>query len=290
MAIDFRVRPPFKGFLTAFGRRKDPTVSEETLIEAFVTKLTNAGIDRAVAMGRFVPGGSSRHETRVPNEDVAALTHAYPGLFEGFGSVDVRDPAAAIDEIDKIHGLGLKGIAFDNPWSDPPLYDDDPSLYPLYRRSQELGLIVSLTSSGFVGPDIEYTNPVHIQRVADAFPELTIVVPHGSWPWTNHIAAVLIKNKIAGPGNLYILPDVYLNPPGVPGRRDYIDLIDLTFIGQELHDRVLFASSQPAQDPAEALRDFNSIEFQKPHVRDAVLFKNAERLLGPRAPRAALAA
>jgi predicted TIM-barrel fold metal-dependent hydrolase len=248
-------------------------------MDEFRQKLARGGIDRAVAMGRFVPGTSGRPETIVTNDDVASLVREYSPIFEGFGSVDVRNPAAALAEIDRIKELGLRGVAFDNPWSDPPLFDDDVSLFPLYQRSQELGLIVSLTSSGFVGPDVSYSNPVHIQRVANAFPKLTIVVPHASWPWTNQIAAVLIQNKVMGPGNIYVLPDVYLNPPGVPGRQDYIDILDWSFIGQELRDRVLFASSVPAQDPAEAARDFRAITFAKPGTHDLVLYQNAERLL-----------
>jgi predicted TIM-barrel fold metal-dependent hydrolase len=280
MAIDFRVRPPFKGFRTAFGRKADPSLSDEVLIERFLARLDEGGITRAVAVGRTVAGDAKRPDTIIPNEDVADLVRAYPHRFDGFGSVDVRNIPRALDEIDKIAGLGLKGVAFDSPWSNPPQYDDDETLFPLYERSKQRGLIAAITSSGFIGPDISYSNPVHIHRVANAFPELTIVVPHGSWPWTTQIAAVLVQSKLLGASNIYILPDVYLNPPGVPGRKDYIDIANWTFVGQKLFDRVLFASSFPAQDPADAARDFGRIDEIPTDIRNAILSGNAERLLG----------
>ncbi|MDR3706726.1 MAG: amidohydrolase family protein [Capsulimonadaceae bacterium] len=281
MAIDFRVRPPFKGFRTAFGRRGGSTESDEVLIEGFIKRLDEAGITKGVVTGRNIAGKSGGPDIVVPNEDVAELVRKYPTRFEGFGAVDVRNVPKALDELDKIAGLGLKGVAFDNPWSNPALYDDDKSLFPIYEKSSQLKLIVGLTASAFIGPDISYSNPAHVQRVASAFPELTIVVPHGSWPWTTQIAAVLIESKLRGASNIYILPDVYLNPPGVPGRQDYIDLINWTFLGkQQLFDRVLFASSFPAQDPLDAVRDFKQIDGIAPEIRDAILFKNAERILG----------
>jgi len=280
MAIDFRIRPPFKGFRNSFHRRSDPTVSDDVLIERFLARLDEGGITKGVVTGRHIAGRDGGPDVAIPNEDVAELVGRYPDRFEGFGSVDVRYVPEALDEIDKIAGLGLKGVAFDSPWSSPPLYDDDQSLFPLYEKSSKLKLIAGLTSSGFIGPDISYSNPVHIHRVANAFPELTIVVPHGSWPWTTQIAAVLVRSKLLGAGNIYILPDVYVNPPGTPGRQDYIDIINWTFAGQKLFDRVLFASSFPAQDPLDAVTNFKQIDSIAPELRDAVLYKNAERILG----------
>jgi len=58
-----------------------------------------------------------------------------------------------------------------------------------------------------------------------------------------------------------------------------LSLASPSFIVQELRDRVLFASSVPAQDPAEAARDFAAITFAKPGTHEAVLYQNAERLL-----------
>ena len=61
----------------------------------------------------------------IPNDHVAELVATYPGRFVGFGGINGTNTQAALDEIDRCSGLGLVGVAFDNPLSDPPLYDDD---------------------------------------------------------------------------------------------------------------------------------------------------------------------
>ena len=152
-------------------------------------EMDEAGIDVGVIMGRQAAAAFGS----MPNEEVAELVRDYPGRFVGFGGVSGSDVPGALEEIDRIVDFGFKGVAMDNGWSDPPLYDDDTALFPIYEKCERLGLILSLTSGIFIGPDLSYSNPAHIQIVAKAFPKLKINVPHGGWPWTTEMCAVAFQ-------------------------------------------------------------------------------------------------
>lgn len=67
--------------------------------------------------------------------------------------------------------MGLKGINLE-PGSYPEaMYADDRRLYPIYAYCEDKGIPVSVMAGGSsAGPDLSYTNPIHIDRVAGDFP------------------------------------------------------------------------------------------------------------------------
>lgn len=284
MIIDFRVRPPFKSFakLRIFGGRPenpDPVSSsplfqniepyrsyDDKSMDAFMEELDEAGIDVGVVMGRHAP----EPHGMVPNDEIAELVEMFPGRFIGFGGIDGSDVQRALAEIERCAKLGFKGVAFDNGWNDPALRDDDERLFPLYQRCAELGLVASITSSVFVGPDVSYSMPMHIQRVSLKFPTLTIVVPHAGFPW----AAVMCGIAFQRP-NVYLIPDIYLNVPDLPGADDYFRAAN-----GFLSYRFLYASSYPVRPMGQSLRSFKSLPFSNDDALQRCLGGNAARLLG----------
>ena len=292
MIVDFRVRPPFKAFLENslfFPRNPAPdpvTMSGLHLgiepyesfsrksMSAFMDEMDEAGVDLGVVMGRQAPPSIGS----VPNEDVAEMVAAYPGRFLGFGSVCPQDINAAIAEVDRIVGLGLRGVAMDNGYWD--LYDDDESLFPLYEKIQSAGLILSLTSSIYIGKDMTYCMPVHIQRVAKRFPGLKITVPHGGWPWTTEMCAVAFQNS-----NIYLVPDFYMHLPDMPGAEQY-----LRSANSFLSHRLLYASSYPIRPLGQSIRQFRELDFASEEIRRRCLGENAARLLGLATPASSTAA
>ena len=281
MVIDFRVPPPYKGFktipfvppsstpdpVTMFGLHvdMDPIPSwEQKSMRLFMVEMDAAGIDMAVTMARFAPGWGN-----VPAEDVAELVKEYPGRFFGFGAVDGKDPLSAIREVENIAKLGLQGVAMDNPRSTPPLYDDDERLLPIYRRCEELGLLLSLTSSIFIGPDVSYSMPVHVQRIARQFPKLTIIVPHGAWPWTVQMCAVAFQCT-----NVYLAPDFYMYLPNMPGADEYVKSTNYF-----LSHRLVYSSSYPVRPLKQSLEQFRKLHFASKQILQRCLHANAARLL-----------
>lgn len=281
--IDFRARPPFRGFRSAFHRDIDPAKSDDELMEAFIHDMDAAGIGLAVAMGRTVRNPNARATAivggNVSNDDVLALMESYPGRFTGFGSVNVGNPPQAVKEVDECAKRGFAGIAFYNPPQTPPLYDDDESLFPIYERCAKHRLIISITSSIMVGPDISYSMPIHIQRVALAFPELRIVVPHGAWPWTTQMIGVVLQGLLFGMSQVYLIPDFYLSQRGIPGRQDYVDMADDAG-GFGLNRRIIYASSYPALPLKKSVDVIRETSFQNPDTYRLLLRDNAAALLG----------
>ncbi len=125
--IDFRVRPPYKTYLSTFFEGKDggvggqaglkdcrekflgvseggsiETKSDEDLQE----ELQRAGVDLIVVPGR---GGYN-----VPNEEVLEYADKYPGKVIAFPFIDPIDGQKALDDIDKyvINGKG-QGVALE---------------------------------------------------------------------------------------------------------------------------------------------------------------------------------
>ena len=270
--IDFRVRPPYKSLRPAFFPHTDRSISDEVLMEGFLRSMDDAGIDLGVVMGRSAASGGM--EAAIPNDEIAELAHRYPKRFVGFGAVDVRTPPAAIAEIKRCKQLGLRGMAFDNPLSAPPLYDDDEALLPIYEVCAELGLIISLTSSIMVGPDLSYSDPVHIQRAAQRFPTTPFVIPHACWPWVTQAIALALSCNMFKRGEIYLIPDFYLGQAHAPGRQDYIDAANFG-----VSNRILHASSHPALPLKDAADAVSALPFKDDEVRRNIMHDNAARLL-----------
>jgi len=282
--IDFRVRPPYKSFkkLHLFARRNpnpDPgTVDglelnlppyrsfDDLSMEAFVEEMDEAGVDIGVVCGRVAPPPYMG----VENDDIADLLQQYPNRFVGFGAVDVGDVPAGVATIKRLAADGFKGIAFDNPWHIPPLYDDDERLFPLYEECAARGLIAMFTSSIYVGPDLSYCDPIHIQRVAQSHPGLTIVNCHGSWPWTTNACGVAHMCT-----NVYLMPDFYLYVPNTPGADDYVNAANYF-----MSYRLLHASSYPVRPLKESVDNFSKLGFASDAIMRRGLGGNAARILG----------
>jgi uncharacterized protein len=276
MIIDFRVRPP---------RVND---HDDKALGEFAEDISKAGVVKAVVMGRFVPGKShSTLPNYLSNSDVLAICKRHPDLFVGFGSVDIRKPANAASEVSRLADLGLRGIAFDNPESEPATFDDDERLFPIYAAAEKHHMILALTSSVNIGKSVNFSEPSHVQKVANAFPTVPVVVPHACWPWTRQAVALLMRSVIFKESRLYLIPDVYVHTPA-PGRMDYIDAMRWSEINQwsrvgtgDLADRFLFASTFPFQRTASALEAFHSFGLSA-GIQRRVLYDNAAALLGLR--------
>ena len=144
--------------------------------------------ERAVIMGRKADEYGS-----VDNDEIDELARAYPGRFIPFAGVNPNLPGQ-VEEIERVAAMGFRGVGIDAGWLRRPLYHDDPVFDPIYAKCQELGMIVSLTSSFMLGPDLSYSEPCAIQRVAMKYPNMKIVVPHGCWPHV-HAAQDLSRSR-----------------------------------------------------------------------------------------------
>lgn len=276
MIVDCRVRPPFGGYLnTNMYNDRERTIGmvqaqgftpSESLISAswdfFLQELNQSRVDICVVPGRYTTPGYGQ----IPNEDFAELVRRQSSQFVCFAAVDTASPQAADQLEEAVRDLGLAGLTLDPGFYDPPRYVDDPLFEPLYRRCAQLGVPVMITYSGHAGPDIGYADPVRMDRVAAAFPDLSIVVVHAGWPWVPQILGVAFRRP-----NIYLSPDMYL--VNMPGASDYVEAAN-----GFLRDRVFFGSSYPFLPLDDAVTVYTSLPF-KPDVLTAVMGGNAARLL-----------
>ncbi len=274
--IDFRLRPPLKGFLdmvmySAAERRDritrqhgmEPAESaQKKSMDLLLSDMNEAGVTTGVVMGRY-----SGLYGSVSNQDVADIVKAYPGRFVGIGSIDPSNRRAAIRQIDEALSLGLKGINLEPGAYSQPLYADDRRLYPIYAYCEDRQVPVTVMAGGSAGPDLSYTNPVHIDRVAADFPDLRIAISHGAWPWVQEILHVAFRRP-----NVYISPDQYLC--NMPGMNDY-----LTAANGYLADRFLYASSYPFISVKGYAEWFRKLSI-RPELLDQIMYGNAARFLG----------
>jgi predicted TIM-barrel fold metal-dependent hydrolase len=282
MIIDFRVQPPYKSYLGIYffrprpavedpvrgntfatGRRPSPSYEQQS-IELFVAEMDQAEIELAVIMGQR----AAARWGSVDNRDIIELTRRYPGRFVGFAGIDPLEPGA-IDDLKRSIDGGCRGVALLPGWSDPPIRDDDERVYPVYEAAREMGALVMITSSHFIGPDMSYAMPVHIQHVALDFPDLTIIVGHGCWPWTVQACALAMRCP-----NVYLMPEFYMYLPNMPGADDYVRAAN-----SYLSYRMLYSSCYPSRGLEQSIEDFKALPINAA-AQANLLGKNAARLLG----------
>jgi predicted TIM-barrel fold metal-dependent hydrolase len=150
----------------------------------------------------------------VPNEYCAAYQRDFPDRIVGFASVDPNRPDAADGLKHAIMELGLKGLKLG------PIYQhfhplDEKRAYPVYEMALKLGIPVMWhMGTSFVekGP-LEYTRPIHIDRVALDFPDLRQVIAHLGHPWEADTIVLIRKqpNVYADISALYYRPWQFYN-------------------------------------------------------------------------------
>ncbi len=279
MIIDARVRPPFKSLKDVLAPvpgarppvKRSPLVSGyerpqsmvQKSVDLFLQEMDEAGVDKGILVGR-----QAGHRV-VSNDDIAELRDQYPGRFPlSIAGINGSEVPAALRETERtITKMGFNGIAVDPGWCVPAMYVDDPRIYPIYAKCQELGGVLYLTCSLMQGPDISYAEPWRIQRVANDFPTLQIVVVHGAFPYTSEMIGVMIAN--APLGNIWVLPDFFQSIPGFPGAQDWVEAAN-----HYLDDRILYASSYPVRPLKQSLMEFRRFMY-KQDVLENLLGRNA---------------
>ena len=283
MLFDFRIRPPFKSFLTTGGMfgghdgshdpayidpyetGKDPIPSaDKGDMDLFFQEMEANGIDKAGIIGRNCgPNGF------VDNADIREFIQKDPNRFFGFAGIDPNAPDA-VDEVTRcIRDWGFRGISLEVGWCDPSLKPDDPIIDPVYEKANELGGITLISLSFCYGPDLSYSDPITIQHVANKYPNMKICISHGGWPQVQSMLAVAMRCP-----NVYLMPDCYLYIPGWPYARDYVKAAN-----SYLKYRTLYASAYPLRGFEQCYKGWCAQPFE-PDALKANLYDNAARLLG----------
>jgi predicted TIM-barrel fold metal-dependent hydrolase len=214
---------------------------------------------RSCGIGHFVVFSAAAVPAQVPaiNDYIASTCREHPE-FTGFGTLhkDMENPQ---DEIERLMGLGLRGLKF-HP--DMQRFDiDDEKMMDIYAAVE--GRLPIIFHTG----DYRYSfsHPSRLARVLDNFPGLCAIATHfGGWSMVD------------------IAYDYFHN------RRCYFDVSSsLPFIGlrraaELIHsygpERFLFGSDYPMWDPAACLKEFMELDLTDDE-KELILWKNARNIL-----------
>jgi predicted TIM-barrel fold metal-dependent hydrolase len=274
--IDFRVRPPVGGFLRMAVYTEAPRRDRITRIHGFEPAPSAVSQSMPALLGEMDRGGVTmgviigRNSGRlgaIDNGEILDIVRAYPKRFVGVASIDPSERRAAIEQIAAAMAAGFRAVNIEPGSYAIPMLVDDRRLYPIYAHCEDHSVPVVIMAGGSAGPDLGYTAPEHLDRVAADFPDLKIVVSHGGWPWVHQVLHIAFRRP-----NIYLSPDQYL--ANMPGMDDYVKAAD-----GFLADRFLYASSYPFTPVKDYADWFRKLPI-RPKSMEKILYRNAAALLG----------
>lgn len=283
MIIDFRMRPPFKSFtkmgglfgpegsVHCFPLNGDdawPVPSADNLdMKQFFGEMDEAGITKGCLLGRR----SSTVWSGVESADIYELCQEHPDKFFGFGAIDVSDDIMdSLQYVDEAKNkYKFYGMVCEPGNSSTPCYADDRRLYPFYARCVELGLIVVISMSQFLGPNISYADPARVQTVCRDFPKGRFVIAHAGYPHVMGAIGACLAEK-----NLWIIPDVYWTNLKTCGR-------DLWTEGAIYLQgkKILFGTAYPFRGLAQSVQVMKDLHLPEKFY-NRIMYENAAELLG----------
>lgn len=163
-------------------------------IEEYLKVMDEHGVERAVILGKDYGLLGDRQAENLSDEEVADFVRTNPDRFIGFTAVHPdREIEINLTRIDRaVNELGLHGIKL-NPASG--FYPNDQRLYPIYEKASMLGLPI-VVHMGIKPPSegsrLKYCLPVYLDDLIVDFPELTVIVAHGAYPWVDELIAVAL--------------------------------------------------------------------------------------------------
>jgi len=241
-------------------------------LETFLLELEVSGLARAVLLP--IDCTTTRGAPIYTNERVAELC-AMSGCFIGFASVDPHQPETVQKLEQAVRGLGLRGLKLAPGIQ--AFYPNDPALYPLYEKAQELGIPILFHAGMTWEPRAKagYGRPIYFEDVAYDFPELKIVLAHLAWPWVLEAVSLALKYP-----NLYLdTSALYFDNP-----KDFITFamaqqVPLTVWERSLRKQLVFGSNYPRVEIKNMAAAVRSLGLSQGCL-ELVFRGNAERLLG----------
>lgn len=181
-----------------------------------------------------------------------------------FGSVH-PDAPDALEELERIHAAGLKGVKFHPEYQH--FYADDEKMKPIYRKISQLGLITLFHA----GHDYGFSPPYHAmpEHLLGALRWLDGPVVAAHWGGLDCGSAVL--EKLCG-------TEVYMDLSygyGVMPKP-----IAQAIVDRHTPERLLFASDMPWHRPSWELQLIGSLDISEDD-REKIYYRNAQKLLFP---------
>ncbi|NKB68846.1 MAG: amidohydrolase family protein [Candidatus Latescibacteria bacterium] len=204
----------------------------ETLLEA--TK----SCDKVVVFGLRAPFCG----IDVPQEMIADFVRQHADRFLGWCSVDPNDVDCVEQLVYNVETLGLRGLKV------APIYQNwnpqDPAHLPLFKKAEALGVPVIIhQGTSFVRPGpLKYANPIMLEDIAVACPDLRMIIAHMGHPWEDECVVLIRKH-----------PHLYTNISALHYRplRHYQAFMSALEYGVE--HKLIFGSDFPSATPEQVI-------------------------------------
>ena len=216
---------------------------------------------------------------RIPNEFVADYVKSWPGRAVGFACVDPHDADAPAELEHAVVKLGLRGLKWSpvyagfDPWS--------PEAWRVYEVADALGIPMLWHQSAAYAQQsmLEYGNPMLVDRIARAFPNLRMILAHVGQPWIAETVLLLRKHR-----------QLYADLSARYYRKWQCYNALMLAVDYGVTGQLLFGSDFPIQTPLAAMDSFRAINDWGPGVTmpripdaliDDILFNRPLELLWP---------
>lgn len=216
--------------------------------------------DEGVSISVVQNIATNAHQQKAVNDFAASITcdEIVP-----FGSV-YPDAEDALEELERIHSLGLKGVKFHPEYQN--FFVDDEKMKPIYQKISKLGLITLFHA----GEDYGYMPPYHAtpEKIKNALIwfDSPVIAAH----WGSQGMGEETLRHLCG---LDIYFDTAFGYGSTPKPMQHAIL--------EKHgaDKILFASDCPWHAPSLDLFQLNSLGLSETE-RERICCGNAKQLLG----------
>ena len=226
--------------------------------EAMAEVAARYGVDRLCvsAIRSYVPDEAEIAEM---NARVLRAMRRWPGLYVGFVYVNPKHGEAALRAIDDAVAMGMAGIKL---WVS--CYASDPSVYPIAEKAIALNLpILQHAWRKWTGNLPTESDPRHVARLAERYPDLKLCMAHIGGDWEYGIKAIRH------------CPNVCVDTSGSLAHTGMLEMA-VNELGAE---RVIWGTDMPGAD---FLYTFAKVESapRSARTKEKILAGNARRLMG----------
>lgn len=244
-----------------------------------LSDMDRAGVERAILPAKVYYAASEAAVDSLHGE-LAAMANASGGRIKVVGTLVPPElgPGSYWDVMQHVRMLeatharwGFVGVhVTPAPWGMPP---NDKWFYPLYAKCVELDLAL-FTYVGMPGPlwPMSHNDPSHLDEIALAFPDLTIVAHHIGDPWVDMAVRLAARHE-----HVYICTSAW-SPKRYPTA--LLEFMRDRWHGTPGSSKVIFASDHPLLDMHKTSADARALDLSEAQLR-AVLFENANRMFWP---------
>jgi predicted TIM-barrel fold metal-dependent hydrolase len=267
-------------------KRAKMRLSQDVYFAGAATKESNAfdsrpeqllaatkGCDKVIVFGIVAPFCGIRAD----QELIGRFVREHSDRFIGWCSVDPNDLDCVEQLTHYVNDLGFRGLKVS------PIYQNwdpqDPRHLPLFRRAEQLGIPVNIhQGTSFVRPGpLKYANPILLEDIAIACPDLRIIIAHMGHPWETECVVLIRKH-----------PNLYANISALHYRPWRHWQAFMTAIEYGVEHKLIFGSDFPSATPEQVIAGQWKVNdvvagTNFPRVRDEVihniLYENWQRAL-----------